>query len=131
MSAEEHISVRTYAIIFVSLLVLLFISVGVSFIPTGEHHALRDLLTLVGFTIAGAKAVMIILWFMHVKISSRLTWVFAAAGFVWLALFVVGTLGDYATRPDALRSSTPQITESSAHAEEYRPEDSTGHYVPK
>jgi hypothetical protein len=35
---------------------------------------------------------------MHVKYGSRLTWVFAAAGFVWLSILLSLTLTDYLTR---------------------------------
>jgi cytochrome c oxidase subunit 4 len=35
---------------------------------------------------------------MHLKYSSRLTWVFAAAGFVWLVLMIGLTLADFDTR---------------------------------
>ena len=55
--------------------------------------------------IAGAKATLVILFFMHVRWSSRLTWMVAAAGFLWLALlFTIVT--DYISRgwvPGTLR----------------------------
>jgi cytochrome c oxidase subunit 4 len=35
---------------------------------------------------------------MHVKYSSRLTWVFAGAAFVWLLLLIGFTIADYDTR---------------------------------
>jgi cytochrome c oxidase subunit 4 len=35
---------------------------------------------------------------MHVRYSSKLTWVFVGAGFFWLAILVAFTLSDYATR---------------------------------
>ncbi|HEY3137015.1 MAG TPA: hypothetical protein VGL29_13375 [Blastocatellia bacterium] len=38
------------------------------------------------------------LYFMHVRWSSRLTWVFVCAGFFWLAIMVALTLSDYLTR---------------------------------
>ena len=77
--SEATIPVKTYLVVFAGLLALLFITVGLAFIPTHGHEHLRDLLTFVGFTIAGVKGVMIILWFMHVKLGTRLTWVFSAA----------------------------------------------------
>jgi cytochrome c oxidase subunit 4 len=97
MSEAATVSVKTYFIVFVLLLVALFTTVGLAFIPT-HHEGWRDLLTLVGFSIAGFKAILIILWFMHVKISTPLTWVFASAAFVWLVIMFVLTLSDYTTR---------------------------------
>jgi hypothetical protein len=43
---------------------------------------------------------LVILFFMHVRYSSRLTWLFVLAGFIWLAIMVDLTLSDYLTRPD-------------------------------
>ena len=43
------------------------------------------------------KAVLVVLFFMQVKMGTRLTWVWAAIGFLWL-IFLFGTLGDYVTR---------------------------------
>ena len=47
--------------------------------------------------IACTKATLVILFFMHVRWGSRLTWVVAAAGFFWLALLFT-ILGDYISR---------------------------------
>ena len=48
--------------------------------------------------IAVAKAVLIILFFMHIRYGRKLTWVFAGAGFFWLAILLVLAMTDYATR---------------------------------
>ena len=48
--------------------------------------------------IATAKMVLIILYFMHVRYSEKLTWVFSTAAFFWLLILIVGTLNDYFTR---------------------------------
>ena len=47
-------------------------------------------------TIAIAKAVLIIMFFMHVKYGSNLTKLFAAAGFVWLVILFAFALSDFA-----------------------------------
>ena len=97
-SHAQTVSVRTYLYVFIALLALLFITVALAvFIPV-HNERLRDLLTFVGFSIAGAKAVLIVLWFMHVKISTPLTWIFASAAFVWLVIMFSLTLSDYWTR---------------------------------
>jgi cytochrome c oxidase subunit 4 len=48
--------------------------------------------------IACTKALLVILFFMHVRWSSRLTWVVAASGFVWLLILFGITMTDYLTR---------------------------------
>jgi cytochrome c oxidase subunit 4 len=60
---------------------------------------------VVMLTIACTKATLVILFFMHVRWSSRLTWVVAGAGFFWLLLLFT-VLGDYIRRgwvPGTLR----------------------------
>ena len=52
---------------------------------------------VVMLTIAVTKATLVILFFMHVRWSSRLTWVVAGAGFFWLLLLFT-VLGDYVSR---------------------------------
>jgi cytochrome c oxidase subunit IV len=47
--------------------------------------------------IASTKATLVILYFMHVRWSSRLTWVVAMAGFFWLLLLFT-IIGDYISR---------------------------------
>jgi cytochrome c oxidase subunit 4 len=49
-------------------------------------------------TIAVTKAVLIILYFMHVLYSSRLSWVWVGAGFFWLVIMFALTFSDYLTR---------------------------------
>ena len=53
---------------------------------------------VVMLAIACTKATLVILFFMHVRWSSRLTWVVAASGFVWLLILFGLTMTDYLTR---------------------------------
>jgi cytochrome c oxidase subunit 4 len=48
--------------------------------------------------IACTKAGLVVLFFMHVRWSTRLTWVVAASGFVWLLIMFGLTMQDYLTR---------------------------------
>jgi len=49
-------------------------------------------------TIACAKALLVVLFFMHVRWSSRLTWLVAMSGFFWLFIMFSITLSDYMSR---------------------------------
>jgi cytochrome c oxidase subunit 4 len=93
----EGASVTTYVVIFIALLVLLFVSVGVAFIHN-QSDTVRTMLTVIGFSIAALKAILIIMYFMHVRFSSRLTWIFALGSFFFLLIMVALTLNDYSTR---------------------------------
>jgi cytochrome c oxidase subunit 4 len=53
---------------------------------------------VVALTIAVIKAVLVILFFMHVRYSSRLTMVTVAAGFFWLLILITLSLSDYISR---------------------------------
>jgi cytochrome c oxidase subunit 4 len=86
---------RIYFIVWLSLLVLLFATWGLAEINLHPFNA------IVAMTIAVLKMLLIILYFMHVRYSSRLTWVFAGAGFLWLAILIVLSLNDYMTRSAA------------------------------
>jgi cytochrome c oxidase subunit 4 len=54
--------------------------------------------TPIALTIAVAKAVLIVLFFMHVRYAPPLVRVFAAGGFLWVAILFVLTLSDFLTR---------------------------------
>ncbi len=86
------VSPRLYYVIFVTLMVLTGVTVWVAFLD------LKFMNTIVALTIAVTKATLVVLFFMHVKYATRLTWVVAASGVVWLAIMVSLTLSDYLSR---------------------------------
>src|SRR4051812_46644406 len=90
--AEHHVPMSTYTIIIVLLMLGLIVTVIAAFIPLGEMNM------IVAMAIASAKAALVILYFMHVKFASRLTKVFVAASFTWLAILFGITFMDYISR---------------------------------
>jgi cytochrome c oxidase subunit 4 len=93
MKSEHVVSIKLYAAIFTALIVLTLTTTAVSFIDLGG-----DLNVVVALFIAVCKAVLVILYFMHVRYSSRLTWVFVGAGFFWLSILITLTMSDLLTR---------------------------------
>ncbi|SRR5216683_1456533 len=88
-----HVAPKSmYYAVFAALLVGTGLTVAVAFVDLG---ALNNVLML---GIAVTKALLVILFFMHVRWSSRLTWVVAASGFVWLLILFGITMSDYLTR---------------------------------
>ena len=87
------ITPRTYIVVFIALIALTLVTVGLSFLDLGPWHLVA------GMGIGLVKAVLVILFFMHVLHSDRLTRLVIAAGFFWLALLIGGTIADYLTRP--------------------------------
>jgi cytochrome c oxidase subunit 4 len=97
MHDPQHITVRQYAEIFAALMGLLVLTVAAALIPFDRWH-LAALGISVALTIAAVKATLVVLYFMHVKMSSALTKVFVVASLVWLAILIGLTLSDYVTR---------------------------------
>jgi len=93
MNPQHVISIRFYATIFGALLVLTLSTAGAAFIDLGGN-----LNTIVALAIATVKALLVILFFMHVRNSSRLTWVFVGAGFFWILILLTLTMTDPLTR---------------------------------
>ena len=88
-----HISPKsTYYAIFGALMVLTAITVGVAFIHLGSLNF------PVALAIAILKATLVILFFMHVKYSSRLTKMIVGMAFFFLAILLLLTLTDYGSR---------------------------------
>ena len=87
------ISIKGYLAVFVALLALTALTTGVAFIDLGGIGNVA-----VALTIAVIKAVLVTLYFMHLRYSSRLTMVFAAAGIFWLGIMIALTLSDYLSR---------------------------------
>lgn len=54
--------------------------------------------TPIALVIATTKAALVILFFMHVIHSTRLTWIVILASFLWLGVLFVLTFTDYLTR---------------------------------
>lgn len=88
----HFVSPRSYVTIFLALIVLTAVTVGVAFVNLGPFN------TLVALVIACTKMMFVVLYFMHVRYSSRLTWAVVAGGFFWLALLLGMTMADYLTR---------------------------------
>lgn len=89
----SHVVPRsTYFGIFVALMVLTAVTVAVAFLDLGFANP------VVALTIAVIKAALVVLFFMHMRWSSKLTWVFGGAAIFWLGIMFVLTLSDYATR---------------------------------
>ncbi len=89
----EHITpLRVYFLIFAALLVLTAITVAVAFQDFGAWN------DVVALGIACLKATLVILFFMHVYYTTKLTKLVVVAGLFWLAILIVLTLSDYFSR---------------------------------
>jgi cytochrome c oxidase subunit 4 len=94
--SHEPVHPRVYFITYVALLVLMFLTIGVY--TWGESvHISAGVALILAMIIAVFKAVLVVFFFMQVKYSSRLTWLWAGLGFVWM-FFLSGIVLDYVSR---------------------------------
>ena len=92
--SEHIVSKKLYFVIFIALMGLTILTVVAANYDLGSEK----INTAVALAIAVTKAVLVVLYFMHVRYSSRLTWVVVAGGFLWLIIMVGLTMSDYLTR---------------------------------
>jgi cytochrome c oxidase subunit IV len=91
---EEHIvSPTMYLVIGSALLVCTGLTVAASYVDLPG-----DLNAVVALAIACFKAVLVVLFFMHVKYSSKLTKLTVAAGFLTFGVLIMMTMTDYISR---------------------------------
>ena len=92
MDAHHVPSLKLYFAVFGILMLGTALTVLVAFYDLGP---LNNVMML---TIACVKALFVVLYFMHVRWSSRLTWVVVGSGFFWLLIMFTFTMTDYLSR---------------------------------
>jgi cytochrome c oxidase subunit 4 len=92
MSTTAQLGLSVYIKVYLLLMLGLAATVGVAFIPLGRLNL------PVALAIAFAKATLVVLFFMHVLYSPRLTWIAVCAGLVWLAILLALVGADYMSR---------------------------------
>ena len=92
MHTEHVLPKRVYYTIFGILILCTYLTVQIAFFDLGALN------TLAAIGIAILKATLVVLFFMHVKYSTRLTWVVVIGSVFWLGILLALTMGDYMTR---------------------------------
>src|SRR5262245_5631284 len=92
MSAGHVAPKSMYYMVFLALLVGTGLTVAAAEVDLGFFNTIAMLL------IACTKASLVVLFFMHVRWSPRLTWIVAATGFVWLLILFGLGMSDYMSR---------------------------------
>ncbi len=90
--SELVVPVKVYVAVFVTLLVMTATTTAVSGVDMGPWN------TVVALAIAFFKASLVVLFFMHVKYSPRLTQLVILGALLWLAILLVLTFSDFASR---------------------------------
>ena len=90
--SEHIVPPRTYVLIYVVLLICTYLTWQVAYFDLGPFN------TVAALAIAVFKAVLVVLFFMHMKYSTRLTWAVVVGGLFWLGIMLALTMNDYLTR---------------------------------
>ena len=90
---SEHVdSVKTYVLVFLGLIFLTVATTAVAFVNLGPFSVVAAL------GIACCKALLVALFFMHVRHSTKLTKLVVLGGLLWLVILLMLTLSDFTTR---------------------------------
>jgi len=90
---REHIdSIKTYAAVWIVLLILTGVTTSVAYVDLGAFSV------VVALVIAVVKMLLVALFFMHVRHSTQLTRLVLAGGLIWLMILLALTLADFFTR---------------------------------
>ena len=90
--SEHVVSPGVYVAVFLALMVGTGLTVFAATVDLGMWN------TPVALLIAVAKAALVVLYFMHVKYSSRLVSLAVGASVLWLLLLIAGVAADYLSR---------------------------------
>ena len=83
---------RVYYTIFAILMFCTYLTVQIAFFDLGVLN------TIAALGIAVFKATLVVLFFMHLKYSPRLTWAVVLGSIFWLGILIALTMSDYLTR---------------------------------
>ncbi len=89
---HKHPTPMLYLVIFGILAVLTVSTWAIAFVDLGIFNP------VIALAIACTKATLVILFFMHVRYSNKLTKITISAGFFWLMILITLSLSDYLSR---------------------------------
>jgi cytochrome c oxidase subunit 4 len=96
--AEKHAPDVHVTPLWIYIVIFLALALGTVLTVAASRYDLGVWNTPIALIIATIKAVLVILFFMHVIHSTRLTWVVIIGSFLWLGVLFVLTFADYLTR---------------------------------
>ena len=94
---SHHPPASLYYIVYLILMGLLVLTVGLYYVDLQRFIPIPGINLIVALMVAVVKAALVVLFFMNVKNSSKLTWLWAGIGFAWLFL-MGGIIMDYVSR---------------------------------
>jgi cytochrome c oxidase subunit 4 len=84
--------VKTCFAVYFALIALTTATVGAAFLDLGYWH------TPIALGIASCKALLVMLYFMELRNSPKLTWIILGNGAFWLTVMIMLTMSDMVSR---------------------------------
>ncbi len=112
-ASHEHVDpLKSYLLVFGALIFLLFVTVACYFLKFDEWFGEKwgFLNTAIALIVATTKTSLVVLVFMHLRHGTKLTWVIASAGFLWLCIMITFFFADYLSReqiPEIVHGTDP------------------------
>ncbi len=91
--SEHIVPVKIYILVFLALMVGTALTTAVAFLDLGPFNG------IIALVIAMTKAVLVLLFFMHIKYSSKMTKVTIVSAGAFLLILLALTMTDYISRP--------------------------------
>lgn len=117
--SEHIVSKKVYFVIFGALMVGTIATYLVA-LSDLDSKLFVGANTVVALTIAFFKATLVVLYFMHVRYSSKLIGVFVLSGIFWLGVMFLLTMTDFTSRVPVV-TAHPQIPAASEGHQEAKP----------
>ncbi len=90
---SEHIdSIKVYVLVFLGLIIATVATTAVAFVDLGPFSV------VVALGIAVCKMLLVALFFMHIRHSTKLTKLVVAGGLLWLGILLTLSMADFTTR---------------------------------
>jgi cytochrome c oxidase subunit 4 len=90
--ADKILPLKTYLGVYAGLMGFLTLTAVTAFIQLGPWN------TFINTAISVCKALLVVLFFMHVRYSSKMVWIFSGAAVYWIGILYVLAMNDYASR---------------------------------
>lgn len=92
--SEHVVSPKIYVVILLALLLGTYLTVSAALRDFGPWNI------IIALGIATTKATLVVLYFMHARYSPKRTQLVIVSAIFWLAILLLMTMSDYATRID-------------------------------
>ena len=115
---HQHGGPAVYSATLIGLLILTGITIAASYVNFGSNSAN----IAIALTIASVKAILVALFFMHLKWDKSVNAIIAVTGFLFLGIFITFDLIDLNNRRDPTPRNVPVMSQPTAVPDSMNPQ---------